>query len=189
MLKYSLFLILIWTVTVAQSQDFSRHSIRVATGLSSSTSGGIDGLGSISFIGYQKESPNRRLRHSYNLGLGEYDSRYITDLGDQYFTSSSLEIDLFYDLVRIRSFSLMIGGGASLIRIRGLIVDNGHWAPPFFPATTFINRFYYGGSLAAGFRVNPPSNRCAFNLVPLAIRIGNKGLLEQHIFFGVDIKL
>ena len=57
-----------------------------------------------------------------------------------------------------------------------------------YDSETFAN-LYFGVNIGCGLRINPFSNRCAFEIKPINIQIGNKEFANFYMMFGVDIKI
>jgi hypothetical protein len=49
--------------------------------------------------------------------------------------------------------------------------------------------FYFGANLGCGLRINPRSNRCAFEIKPINFQIRNNEFVTTYMIFGVDIKI
>ena len=113
------------------------------------------------------------------------------DARDQYFNSTNFEINLFFDLIKIKSFSFFIGVGAVANNTRGLKGTGGMPDPNITIAASseYISDFHFGGYLGGGFRVNLPNERVAFNFIPFNLHFGNKYFMEFHPKVEIDIKL
>lgn len=111
------------------------------------------------------------------------------DARDQYFNSINIEAKLYYDLIKIGSFSLMFGCGGIINNSKGLKGTGGDPESYIEPPTSeYINDFYFGGYLGGGFRVNPINRRIAINILPLNIRFGNNYFAEFHVNIELDFK-
>ncbi|NOU19515.1 MAG: hypothetical protein HOO91_18320 [Bacteroidales bacterium] len=172
------------------SQDFTKNSIKLGFGIGASMGYNTDGLGFIYSVGYQREIWRDRLRFSPNFSIGHYSSKFINDARDQYFNSINLETNLFFDLIKIRAFSIVIGTGALINNSRGLIGTGGR---PDYGSTEqiyseYLSDFHFGGYIGGGFRINSPDSRTAINIMPINIHFGNKYFMEQHVKIEFDIK-
>ena len=94
-----------------QDQSFSKNSIKTGIGFGASMSKRIDGFGFVYSIGYQRDIWKDRLRFNPNYSIGHYSSRFTLDARDQYFNSINIEAKFYYDIIKIKSFSLVLGAG------------------------------------------------------------------------------
>ncbi|NMM47514.1 hypothetical protein [Marinigracilibium pacificum] len=168
-----------------QDQSFSKHSIKIGSGIGYSEGMQTNGLGLIYSLGYQKEMLNGRLRLNPNFSFGHYSTRISLDSKDQFFNSINIDTKIFYDIIRIRSFSVVAGLGALVNNSRGIIGNRGEIPNEY---SEYISDFHVGGFFGAGFRVNPAGDRVAYNLYPLYINRGTNGFFETHLKFELDIK-
>ena len=174
-----------------QCQNFTNNSIKLGFGIGASMGNNTDGLGFIYSVGYQREIWRDRLRFNPNFSIGHYSSKFINDARDQYFNSINLETNLFFDLIKIKSFSLVVGTGALINNSRGIIGTGGR---PDYGSTgqiysEYFSDFHFGGYIGGGFRINSPKKRTAINIMPLNIHFGTKYFMEQHVKIEFDIKL
>ena len=148
-----------------------------------------DGLGINFSVGYQREIWKDRLRFNPNLSIGSYSSRFVNDARDQYFNSINFESNLFYDLIKVNTFSIVVGTGLLLNNSRGLIGTGGKedYTDPGPVSSAYFSYYRIAGYLGAGFRINSPNKRAAISIMPLNLHLG-KDFLEQHMRVEVDIK-
>lgn len=171
-------------------QDYSTNSIKIGMGIGASMGSNSEGWGLVYTVGYQKKIRNKRLRLNPNFSIGHYSSKFALDAADQYFNSFNFEIGFYYDLIKIKSFSLIVGCGGLLNNTSGLRGTGGYPDGNTEPQTSeYINDFHIGGSLAGGFRLNCPQSRIAINFLPVNIHYGNKYFAEFHTKLELDIKL
>jgi hypothetical protein len=174
----------------ANAQEFTKNSIKLGLGIGASGGYNTDGLGFVYSVGYQKEIYKDRLRFNPNFSIGHYSSKFIMDAPDEYFNSINLETNLFFDLAKIKSFSLLIGTGAIINNTRGLVGTGGmvDYDSTYYPSSHYINDFHFGGSIMGGFRINPPNNRLAVDILLLNIHFGTNYFVEGHVKIQFDIK-
>jgi hypothetical protein len=171
-------------------QDFSKNSIKIGLGGGASMDGTNDGAGFIYSLGYQLDMWKGRLRFNPNFSIGHYSSKFITDARDQYFISRNIETNLYLDLIKIKAFSLVAGCGGVVCNLKGLKgteVTYGMYMPQ--QKSEYFSNYYYGAYLGGGFRINPPSRRIAFNIMPINIHVGNSYFTEFYAKFEIDVKL
>lgn len=172
-----------------QDPAFSKNSIKIGLGVGSSMGNKTDGGGFVYAVGYQREIWKDRLRLNPNFTIGHYSSKFILDVRDQYFNSINIETNLYYDLIRIKSFSLVLGFGGLVNNSRGLKGTGGDpdgYTEP--PTSEYISDFHYAGYLGGGLRINPPSKRIAINIMPINLHFGNNYFAEFHAKIELDFK-
>jgi hypothetical protein len=172
-----------------QDPAFSKNSIKIGLGVGSSMGNKTDGGGFVYAVGYQREIWKDRLRLNPNFTIGHYSSKFILDVRDQYFNSINIETNLYYDLIRIKSFSLVLGCGGLVNNSRGLKGTGGDpdgYTEP--PTSEYISDFHYAGYLGGGLRINPPSKRIAINIMPINLHFGNNYFAEFHAKIELDFK-
>jgi hypothetical protein len=170
------------------SQDFTKNSIKLGFGIGASMGYNTDGLGFIYSVGYQREIWRDRLRLSPNFSIGHYSSKFIMDSRDQFFNSINLETNIFFDLIKIKAFSLVIGTGALINNSRGLKGAGGDYDYTGQVYSEYVSDFHFGGYIGGGFRINSPDRRTAINIMPINIHFGNKYFMEQHVKIEFDFK-
>lgn len=182
-------LISIMFVHNSPGQGFTENVIKLGIGPGVSMGINTDGLGINFSIGYQREVWKDRLRFNPNFSIGSYSSRFVMDARDQHFNSVNLESNLFYDLIRVKTFSIVVGIGVFLNNSRGLLGTGGkdNYTDPNPVSSEYFSYYHMGGYLGAGFRVNTPNKRTAISIMPLNLHFG-KDFTEQHIRVEVDIK-
>jgi len=190
-LKTSLILSLIIISYSASGQihEFSKNSVKVGFGLGASMGYNTDGIGFVYSFGYQSEIWKDRLRLNPNFSIGHYSSKFIMDARDQYFNSINIATNLYYDLIKIKSFSLVLGCGGLVNNSRGLKGTGGDpdgYTNP--PSSEYISDFHFGGYLGGGFRINSPGKRTAINIMPINLHFGNNYFMEFHPMIELDFK-
>lgn len=169
-----------------QGQGFSKNSIKIGLGIGASMGGATDGGGLVYIIGYQREIWKDRLRLNPNFSIGQYSSKYVMDARDQYFNSINIETNLYYDLIKSKSFSMVLGCGALINNSRGIIGTGGDYAQP--QTSEYFSDFYFGGYVGGGFRINSPNKRTAINIMPINLHFGDNYFAEFYAKLELDFK-
>ena len=178
-----------YSVSGQNNQDFSKNSLKVGLGLGASMGSNTDGGGFVYTIGYQTEIWKDRLRFNPNFSIGHYSSRFIMDARDQYFNSINIEANIYFDLIKIKSFSLVLGSGGLVNNSRGLKGTGGDPDGNTEPQTSeYISDFHFGGYVGGGFRINSSSKRTAINILPINLHFGNNYFAEFHAKVELDFK-
>lgn len=174
---------------IGQGQEFSKNSIKIGAGLGASMGSSNDGGGFVYTIGYQREIWKDRLRLNPNFSIGHYSSRFILDARDQFFNSINIETNLYYDLIKIKSFSLVLGCGGLVNNSRGLKGTGGDHDGYTQPQSSeYFSDFYLGGYLGGGFRINSPNKRKSVNIMPINLHFGKNYFTEFHAKIEFDFK-
>ncbi|MBN1251722.1 MAG: hypothetical protein JXR51_11440 [Bacteroidales bacterium] len=184
--KLTLFLFVLLFYSNIQSQEFSKNSIRISSGIGVSMDGTTDGLGIIYSVGYQRDIWKDKFRFNPNFSIGHYSSKFVMDARDQYFNSINLQTNLFYDLIKIRAFSVVLGTGLLINNSRGLIGTGGDFEGE--QSSEYFSDFYFGGYFGGGFRINSPNKRATIDIMPLNINFGNDYFMESHLIIAIGIK-
>jgi hypothetical protein len=174
------------------SQDFTKKSIKIGSGVGFVTENTFTGCGIAGSIGYQYEIWKDRLRLNPNFRYGYYISKkLVLDVGDQKFNSYSLELNLYFDVAKTKSFSFIAGIGGFINNMSGKRTPGYSEETHFESHTyTYYRHYHFGGSLGFfGFRINPPTKRIAVNILPLNIQFSSNGIFAFHSIFELDIKL
>jgi hypothetical protein len=171
-----------------QEQIFSKNSIKTGFGIGVSMGNHSHGIGFVYTIGYQREIWKDKLRLNPNFSIGNYSSKLLLDAIDQYFNSINIETNLFYDLIKIKSFSLIIGCGGVINNSLGLKGTGRFNESNENTYSEYINDYHFGGYLGTGFRFNSPNGRAAINLIPINLHFGNHDFAEFHAKIDLDLK-
>lgn len=185
-----LILIIIHCKTNAQENTFTRNSIKTGVGMGYNSGTVEEGFGTFSTIGYERSyGKQERLRINANILLGGFVKGPISDGRDNFYRTTSWTINANYDYLKYKSVSLFIYSGGFGTYSRGML-GSGHsqFTSEYYDSQKFAN-FYYGVNLGGGFRINPKNNRCAFEIKPVNLQIGNKEAITFYLLFGVDIKI
>lgn len=146
-----------------------------------------DGLGITYSAGFQREIWNGRFRLNPNLSFGQYSSKFVMDARDEYYNSINLETILFYDLLKGKKSSLVLGVGGLINNTRGLLGTGGDYEGP--QSSEYISNYHLAGYIGGGLRFSSPNKRIAFEIIPFNLHIGTNDFLESHIKIGFEIKL
>jgi hypothetical protein len=185
-----LFLLITHFSTNAQENTFSRNSIKTGVGIGFNEGANEEGLGTFSTIGFERSyGKHERIRINANILLGGFTSGGIDDGRENYYRNTSLNFNLNYDCLKYKAVSLFLYSGGFTNYSRGML-GSGYSQVTFeqYDSRTFAN-LYYGVNLGGGFRINPKNNRCAFEIKPFNLQMGNKEAFTFYMLFGVDIKI
>jgi len=163
-----LFALLINCDTIyGQAQEFSKSSIKIGfgIGLSDGDNFRLSGAGLIYTVGYQREIWEDRLRFNPNFSIGNYSAIAIDGGSEQYFNAINIATNLYYDLIKIKAFSLFLGGGGLLNTSRGLIDRHAT------PTSEYVRAWHFGGYFGTGLRINPSNRRTVVNIIPINIHL------------------
>lgn len=182
-------ILFLFTIITVSGQSFSKNSIKLGSGLGFSLSDEFVGSGIYYTIGYQREIWRDRLRFNPNFSIGSYSTLFVQDAPDEYFNSINLESNFFFDLLKAKSFSLVVGTGGFLNNSKGLIGSGGDLSGNSQNnSSRYSSAFYYGIHLSGGFRINPSNKRLAVNILPITVHIGNKEFAEISTKIEFDLK-
>ena len=182
------FILILLPFSEAIGQEFSKNSIKIGLGAGVSSGYYMDGFGLAYTIGYQREIWKDRFRFNPNFSIGNYSSTKYSDGRDQYFSSRNLEANLYYDIGKAKSSSLVVGLGAMLNNSKGLLGTGGMEDPTSPQYSEYFNKYHVGGNLSAGFRFDSPNKRVAINILPINLRFASQ-LTEMYAKIEIDIKL
>lgn len=184
-------LLVLMNITSSFGQEVSKESIKIGFGPGMHMGRNTQGTGLVYTIGYQRELLNDRLRFNPNFSIGQYSSGLLPlDARDQYFNSTSLEANLYYDLLKLESFSIVIGVGALINHSRGLEGTVGDPEYYFeYPTSEYLSDYHFGGYFGGGFRINSLTQRTSINILPFNFHAGTHGFLEFIPKVEIDIKI
>ncbi len=173
----------------SQESEVNRISIRTGIGIGINEGHWETGMGLIYSIGWQKSyGKKNKLRLNPNMIIGGFIPFAITDTRDQFYRITSLGLNLHYDLVKYKAFSIVTTGGGFINYSRGLL-GTGGWPEANNNRSEYFNSFYLGGNVSFGLRVNPKNSRLAFEFRPINVQFGNDYFVLGYIMFGIDFKL
>lgn len=182
-----LFCLILFMKSYSQENPFNKSSIKTGIGIGFNDSREESGFGLVYSLGYQKSfGKKEKLRINPNLTIGGFSSNLISDTRDQFYRITSLQMNVSYDVVRYKSFSLLLTTGAFGNYSRGLFGTGGELQN--HQNSDYFYKFYYGGSLGIGFRINPTKSRIAYEIKPFSTQFGNKGFALGYMMVGLDIK-
>ncbi|MFN7705245.1 MAG: hypothetical protein ACK5OS_11535 [Chryseotalea sp.] len=186
-LLFTLFLIAFYfsDFNMVNAQEFTKHSIKIGFGFGASMFEEGEGMGVLHSMGYQKQLRNERARLNYNLIYGRYKSGFISDVPDQFFNSISFQTLLYFDLIRIQSFSVIMGAGGFLNYATGLTGTGGD---PGRRSSDYFQAVHIGACTSLGFRVSNAKKRMGFTVLPMALSRGTNDFLELTPKFELEFK-
>jgi hypothetical protein len=144
-------------------------------------------MGITFIVGYQKEIWKDRLRINPNFSFGYFNSKLIQDGGQEWINSFTMQTNIYFDVIKDRSFSIMAGTGLLLNYSTGLLGTGGYHSTS--NSSEYVYEFHGGLHFGAGFRINPPDRRYAFEIVPFNFNTDFMEYLELYPRFSFDIKL
>jgi hypothetical protein len=189
-LKTGLILLSIFIVFIVKGQDekrFSKSALKYGIGIGVSDGHSTTGGGGLLSVGYQRDVWKDRLRLNPNFTVGYYNAVNVQDVRDQWFNSINLETILYYDLIRLKAFSLTIGAGGVINNTKGLLGTGGY--PSSKSSSDYISDWNFGGFLGGGLRINPQNSRIAIEIMPLNFHVGPDYFMEGFAKIGLDVKL
>ncbi len=173
----------------AQETEFKRTSIRTGIGIGFNEGKRETGMGLICSIGWQKSyGKKNKFRINPNLIIGEFTPIRITDTRDQFYRITSLGVNIHYDLIKYKAFSLVTTGGGFINYSRGLFGTGGS-PEANNNSSEYFNSFYFGGNASIGIRINPKNSKLVYEFRPINIQFGNDYFMLGYVMLGIDIKL
>ncbi|MBI9033411.1 MAG: hypothetical protein JEZ03_02960 [Bacteroidales bacterium] len=173
----------------SQEAEFKRHSINTDIGIGFNEGEREVGYGFLYSLGWQKSiGAKHKLRINPNITFGEFLSFLLIEARDHFYRTSSLGLNLHYDLIRFKSVSIVTTGGGFINYSRGLLgTDN--WSSAIDNRSEYFNSLYFGANASIGIRIDPNKSKIAYVIRPVNIHYGNKGFLLGCFMLGVDFKL
>lgn len=156
-------------------------------------------MGTVYSLGYIKKSNNGRVRYNPNIKIGGY-SPIITDSRYREYRSSSFEFNTSLDIFKFDSFSFFGGIGGLFNYSRGhifteesievatTIADDLIYTYYYKESTEYFDEFFGGAIFSLGFRIDKPTKRVAYEIIPFNYSIGNNDFRQYHFTFGFDVK-
>ena len=157
-----LFSLFLFRHTRAFCQEYSDRSLFIGTGIGFSTNPTSEGLGLIHGLGYQTGIWKERLRLVPQITWGAFDNYGDTHVPDVHFYSRSAKIDLNFDLLKIKAFSLFIGTGVTGNLTTGLVGPDGYRIPR--RPLRFFRESHVALNGTLGFRFHTRNKRLAYEL-------------------------
>lgn len=173
----------------SQETEFKRTSIRTGIGVGINEGRRETGMGIIYSIGWQKSyGKKNKWRLNPNMIIGGFVPFVITDTRDQFYRITSLGLNLNYDLVKYKAFSIVTTGGGFINYSRGLL-GTGGWPGANNNRSEYFNSFYFGGNASLGLRINPKNSKLAYEFRPITVQFGNNYFVLGYLMFGIDFKI
>ena len=169
----------------SQDQDFSKNSLFGGIGIGSSNNSAAGGIGINWSIGYQRDIWKNRLRIVPSISFGTYTNKGTTDVPDAYYNSTNLKMNLNFDVLKIKIFSLFIGSGWTANYSSGLIGTGGY--PPGRRFSAYFNESNFTFDGMIGLRLNPAQNRIGYELLLLDGSFENKKHFSELTVLRVRI--
>lgn len=187
-IKTTLLLTILLTVMTSYGQTFTKSSIKLGTGAGVHMDKNAMGFGLTYSAGYQRNIWRDRLRINANFCMGHYNSKFVTDAKDMYFNSLHLEGLVFFDVLKVKSFAIVLGNGLFVNNANGLVSAGFDPGDNIYVKPRYMSDFNGGMYFGFGFRINPESKRIAVNILPVNFYLGFE-LMEIHPEIEIDIKL
>jgi len=173
----------------SQEIEFKRGSIRTGVGLGFNEGQREIGNGLVYSIGWQKSYGKRnKLRINPNMVFGGFLPIGITDTRDQYYKITSVGINIHFDLIKYKAFSIVTTGGGFINYSRGLLGTGGE-LEEYNNGSEYFYSLYFGGNGSVGLRINPAKSRLAYEIRPINMYFGNNRFLLAYFMIGIDFKL
>ena len=171
----------------AQQDEKAPGYMRTTLGLGFNGGWSEVGTGYIFSIGREKSTgKNRRLRINPQLTLGEFRPFAVSDVPEQFFRITMLELNAHYDFIRIRSFSLVTSAGVFADYTRGLAAAFA--TEHSYTRARYFYRFYTGGQISVAFRIAPSHGKWAFEWRPFTLYAGTGDFLLATMTIGMDFR-
>jgi len=171
-----------------QETGFKKSSLRTGIGLGLAEGNREIGLGTVYAVGWQKRLGEKgKLRLSHDLTLGGFRGVGITDIPEQFFRVSAFGTNLHYDLLTIQSFSLVVSFGGFAAYSRGLM-GTGGMPEVGRTSSEYFQTLYAGGSASAGFRIDRPDSKTAWEIRPVSISGGYKNFMIGYLMVSAEVK-
>lgn len=187
-IKTLLLLSLLLSVITTYGQTFTKSSIKFGAGAGVHMGRNAMGFGLTYSAGYQREIWRDRLSINANFCIGHYNSKLVIDARDMYFNSLHLEGLVFFDVLKVKSFSIVLGNGLFLNNASGLTSGGFDPGDNIYVRPRYMSDFNGGMYFGFGFRINPESKRIAVNILPFNFYLGFE-LMEIHPEVEIDIKI
>jgi len=180
-------LFLLFRLAGAHGQEYSKSSLTYHIGIGASNTGEPVGEGLVAGAGYQLNVWKDRLHFNPRLTLGYFDAANYLDLPDGMFTSLNLETIFFFDLIRFKTLSLLVGAGGVVQKINGLVGTGGYADP--VTNSYYVHQWHYGVYVGCGISYYPKKSRFFFQIMPFNYRFLSNNRLDQYSNVGFGIKI
>lgn len=178
-------------LTNAKCQETESGNLSIRTGIGFGYNGGKreEGDGLVYSIGIQKSYwVQNRLRINPNLMIGGFSNAMTTDNRDKFYRITNLNLNSDYDVIRVKPFSLFLGGGGFVNYSRGLIGTGGDDVIVNQQSEYFYT-LYYGLNASIRFRAEIDKGNIAYEVRPINFYLGNKNFALGYFMFVIDFKL
>lgn len=173
----------------AQENKFKKSSIRTGMGFGLNSGKREVGFGLVYALGWQKSVGERdRVRINPNLTSGGFMPYIVSGTRDQFYTITSLEFNIHYDLIKYKAISLVTSGGVFGNYSRGLLGTGGS-DDAYNNRSEYLRAFYYGGSVSFGLRIDQKSSKIASEIRPFNIHFGSDYFYMYYLMFCLEFKL
>ena len=177
----------------SQEIEFKPISIKTGIGIGLSNGDKEHGMGLVYSIGWQKSyGKNNRFRLNPNMIIGEFLPYRMSEIINsqfrinQFYRITSLNLNIDYDLIKGRSFSIVIGGGGFINYSRGL--SGTGWVEVNDSISEYFYSFVPGRNFSMGCRVDPKNSKLAYEL-RTNFQYGRNDYKAMYFMFGIDFKL
>lgn len=181
-------LLVILSIKLSFAQNLSEKSLTYSLGMGVADNDKTGGLGMTFGLGYQKEVWNDRFRIHPNFSFGIFNNTQTRDAPDAHFSTINLRLDLNYDLLKIKAFSLFIGTGVTVSHSIGLLGTGGRGIDgQSRTSSDFFRETNLAGNGLIGLRFNPQKRKMAYELLLLNGTIGIEKVYAELKVFQVRI--
>ena len=173
----------------AQSKNWLSYD--VGAGMSSGNGHSINV--STVVIGYKRVIWKDRLRLQPSLEMGNSWEGIKTKLRDETTNSIHMNLALDYDLICYKkiSFNVTAGGFAGYSRTlkgTGTEYNSAMSSDIMFNVSEYKTSYNCGALLAAGIRIVPWNQKCAFRITPFSLCVA-RNRSELRALIGIDVRL
>ncbi len=193
-MRTTILILLIFTVSISnkiysQNTDYTNNSVRTGFGFGINEGTKETGTGLLYNIGWNKTiGEKQRLRLNPNVLFGVFSTEISRGIRDQYYRTSSYELNMHYDLIKYKSLSLVGSIGGFMNFSRGLLGTGGDPEATEYTKSEYFYSLYFGGNASVAIRINPKNSRIAYEIRPLNIQYGNNRFMLTYFMFGMDFK-
>ena len=155
-----LLLVLALGIVMGYGQDRSKNAVFGSRGWGDSNGKlGINGS-----VGFQRQLWKDRLRIVPSISFGTYTAKPITGAPDAYSSSTNLKINLNFDILKMKNFSMFFGSGFVINYTSGLLGTGGE---PGRTTSEYFNKTNIGLNGLLGLRLMPSQSRFGYELLLL----------------------
>lgn len=110
-MKVILWLIVFVCLPKIYGQELSKNTLFAGLSYGSSINQRADGMWLRVSLGVQRNIWDDKVRLVPSIGFGTYTHKGITDVGNAYYNTTNLKLNLNFDVVKHKAFSLFVGSG------------------------------------------------------------------------------